>query len=215
MRSVLVLALVVGGCYDAYDVDDYWSELASTHCTVMKYCCTAGEYNDWWSEDDGDVHDCYRSHAAPYYAETVREGIANGRISFDISAAHSCVIALENIACTSFQPGIRYRESYCDPPLRGHLPDGAGTCTIDEECQSRICGVDGLCLARLQPGDPCGSGSGGACPAPTRCQPNGYCGLGYSPGVACNSDAQCIGDWCKDDTLFGSGTCKQACQSGL
>jgi len=214
MRGWLVGLALLGGCFQhhEYDVDDYWDELGNTHCNRMLDCCTRADYDDWWSTSDGDRYDCVAAHDAPSYADTVRDDIRSGKITFDPAAAHSCIIALETMACFDFQPGIRYRETYCQPPLRGHVPDGAGVCKIDEECISRHCDDFGVCQPGIAAGGSC-QGMPDQCDAPLRCQPSGVCGVG-SPGdgATCTSDAQCAGDWCMGDGIFTSGTCHQACQ---
>jgi len=215
MALVLVLSASTG-CYEqgGYDVDDYWRELANAHCTDMTDCCTRAEYNDWWTTSDGDRYDCIAAHDAPSYAQTIRDDIRSGKITFVEQEARSCVIALETMACADFQPGIRYRETYCTPPLHGHLPTGAGPCTIDEECESRHCGPTQVCVPGIPAGGYCANART-SCDAPLRCQDDGYCGLGApGTGASCTSDSQCEGDWCKDIGLFTPGTCTQACQGG-
>jgi hypothetical protein len=218
MRGLVVVLCLVAGCFqDPYDVDKYWSELANAHCSSMQYCCTRADYTDWWTDDsDGDRHDCVAAHAAPEYAETIRADIRSGRITFDPAAARSCVIALENLPCADFQPGIRYRETYCTPPLHGNMPNDATGCTIDEQCASGFCDRTGYtftCRARLPAGADC-SLAGNACEKGMYCQDNHRCGYGGGAGAACDNDTECIGDWCKSGGIFAGGTCYQACQSG-
>ena len=214
MRGFVVVVCLVTGCFqDKYDVDDYWTEIANAHCTAMEFCCTRADYNDWWTDSDGDRYSCIEAHNAPPNADTIRRGIASGKIHFNPSAAHSCVIALENMPCSEFQPAIRYRESYCTPPLEGQIPNDAGPCSIDEECAAGFCDVYNTGRAYVAPGASCAAAQS-VCQKPYECQADGICGLGRAAGAACSSDSQCVGDWCKDDGIFSSGTCYQACQSG-
>lgn len=214
MRGLLVAICVLTGCFhDEYDVDDYWTELANAHCTAMEFCCTRAEYNDWWTESDGDRYSCVEAHNAPSYADTIRRDIASGKIHFNAKSAHACVTALEDMPCSDFQPAIRYRETYCTPPLEGQIPLDAGPCTVDEECAAGYCDDQGTCRAFVPAGGSC-TADPSACEKPYECQPDGTCGLGRASGASCSSDSQCAGDWCKDDGIFSGGTCYQACQSG-
>ncbi len=206
MRAI-VAVVVLTGCYDAYTVDDYWNELAAAHCQTMQYCCTSAEFRDWWSEDDGTTFSCFAAHDAPFDADEIRAALRRGSIEFSEERARRCVMALETIACGDFQPAIRYRETYCDPPLLGRMPVGARTCVVDEECESRHC-IDGTCVAGAGEGDPCGFDS--TCDGGLRCQ-GGTCGYGREAGASCNGDSQCAADWCKGDGLFSDGTCVRAC----
>ncbi len=210
MRGLLVVFCVLAGCFhDEYDVDDYWTELANAHCTVMEFCCTRAEYNDWWTDSDGDRYSCIEAHNAPSYADTIRRDIKSGKIQFNAADAHSCVTALENLPCSEFQPAIRYRESYCTPPLHGQIPNDAGPCSIDEECADGYC-ANGTCRAWVPAGGDCTTAT---CAKPYECLGT-HCSLGAAAGASCMTDSQCVGDWCKDDGIFSSGTCYQACQSG-
>ena len=208
--AVLVLVISIAGCDEPYDVDKYWAEIASAHCTAMESCCTSAEYTDWWTQDDGDRLDCFKAHSSPTYAYFIRRGIDKGTIVFSTDKARSCVIALENLPCEQFEPAIRFRESYCESPFTGVMPTGAAPCQTDQECQSGHCNSVGTCVAGIPPGDPC-AGAAGICDGPYRCQSNGICALGLPPGASCESDAACADDWCKNDSILTSGTCRQAC----
>jgi hypothetical protein len=211
MRGFGVVLCLLAGCFqDPYDVDDYWSDLAKAHCNAMKSCCTRADYNDWWTDSSGNQYSCIAAHGAPGYAPDLRRDIADGTIVFDPVAAHACVRALERLSCSEFQPGIRYRETYCESPLRGQIPEG-GACRYTDECADGYC--LGVCHAFLAPGAACGD-QPSDCKLPYKCQPDGRCGLGQPAGSSCQQDSECVGDWCKDDGIFSGGTCYQACQSG-
>ncbi|NVB84603.1 MAG: hypothetical protein HOV81_39880 [Kofleriaceae bacterium] len=210
MRWMVLVSLVLGACYDPYDADDYWSELANAHCTAMEYCCTRAEYTDWWTDGDGDRQDCYQAHADAVFTDAIREGIRRHTIFFDEARAHACVSALENIACTQFEPAIRYRETYCESPFIGQIPDGDGTCYTDHECRSGHCGLDNHCLTAVAPGLPCSDTNGNPCDGGAYCH-GGACTFGSPAGASCDSDSDCADDWCKGAGLFQDGTCVQAC----
>lgn len=210
MRWTLLATLALGACYDPYTVDDYWNELANAHCAAMDQCCTRAEYTDWWTDGDGNRQDCVQAHADATFTSAVREGLRRGTILFDEARAHSCVIALENMSCTEFEPAIRYRETYCETPLIGQLRDGDTGCSTNYECRSGHCGSEGFCIAARGVGEDCDSTNGDPCDGGARCH-SGVCTYGSDAGASCSNDSQCAGDWCKDSGLFQSGTCKQAC----
>lgn len=210
MRWILVACLMLGACYDPYDEDDYWSELANAHCTAMEFCCTRAEYADWWTEGDGDRQNCFRAHQDATFTDAVREGLRRHTIVFDADRAHSCVIALENLPCTEFEPAIRYRETYCESPFIGQIRDGDSTCSTDYECRSGHCGDDGRCLAAVPVGGRCDGSNGNPCDGGAYCH-GGVCTFGSPAGASCNGDSDCADDWCKGSGLFQDGTCTQAC----
>jgi len=213
-RAVLVTLLAACGS-DPYTVDDYWRELASTHCGRMKECCSTAEYYDWWHDDDTDNEiSCTGSHGAPQLAYRIREGIADGRILFDPVAARTCLDALDDNPCEMFEPAYRYRETYCERPLAGTLPEGVG-CVVNEECVSGMCqlGTDqasGICRPRLPEGSACSFTDGQFCERPYVCQRDGFCGLGLPAGEACYGDGDCIDDWC-DEEFTGAKSCRRVC----
>src|SRR5262249_9176514 len=142
--------------------------------------------------------------------------IDDDRIAFDPAAAHACIAALAEVACADFEPAVRYRETYCESPLRGRVRDG-DACRIDEECASGRCLVETQgsetvrrCTPPIPHGGACVFGGRG-CVRPEACQRGGTCGLGLPPGARCRSDFECIDHWCQGAGLFTDGTCIRAC----
>jgi hypothetical protein len=218
-QTSFVLALTLAACFpgggnDGYDVDSYWNELGVTHCQAMRDCCTAAEYNDWWTTSAGDTIDCVSSHQAPFNSADIRDAISRGSIVFDEDRARACVDALKFQECGDFQQGYRFRETYCASPLIGQLRDGED-CRVHEECEGELCGEDLRCATRLPEGAVCFVGFD-ECQAPFRCtDPEGgenfTCNLGREHGATCNSDDQCADGWCKDDEVSGIQSCLNAC----
>jgi hypothetical protein len=199
-----------------YTVDMYEDDLGAMHCQRMKDCCTHDEYQDWWTTSDGQAYDCVTAHQNPADRTILVRGVKNGTIEFDPEAAHACVAALETLDCSSFEPGIRYRESYCASPFHGTLVDGA-PCGEDDDCASTLCVItdsqhqSGKCQERLADGDPCDLGPN-KCPRFEACQIGTYtCGFGYQAGAVCPGDSQCADDWCKGAGFLKDGTCVRAC----
>jgi len=138
--------------------------------------------------------------------------VAAGTIVFDVTAARTCVEALRDHACETFEPALRYRESYCVDPFTGMLPDGA-TCEANEMCAGGYCHPDyldlakpGTCQTRVPPGGACSVIAGMACESPYLCQGDGTCGLGRPAGQSCGGDSDCIDHWCEGDRF-----CRRAC----
>lgn len=216
-RPLLVLVtLALPACALHNDVPDserlqaYWNDLGAAHCQAMVECCTAAEYNDWWTTSDGEVQDCKTAHQNPPLGFQIKDAVDRGTIVFDPARARACVAALQGLACTSFEQAFRYRETYCDPPLAGTLDNGA-QCAVDEECLGNHC-QDGACTDELPEGATCFIGVD-KCVAPLRCNDTGggnfTCNLGKPAGATCAEDDQCIDGWCKDTGSVD--TCLNAC----
>lgn len=219
-NTSFVLAATLAACFpgggdgNGFDIDNYWNELGVTHCRAMRDCCTAAEYNDWWTTSDGDTIDCVSSHQAPFNAQVIRDAIDRQTIVFDEDLAHACVEALATESCGDFQQAYRYRETYCVSPLIGQLRDGEA-CQAHEECEGELCDETGVCATRIPEGGPCFVGFD-ECQAPFRCTDpaggeNFTCNLGKPAGETCNNDDQCADGWCKDDTVSGLASCLRAC----
>ncbi len=219
MKTSALALVLLAGCFpgggdsDGYGVDNYWNELGVTHCEAMRECCTAAEYNDWWTSSDGQTVDCVTSHQAPLYATQIRDAIDRQTVVFDEALAHACIDALQVQECGDFQQAYRYRETYCVSPLIGQLRDGEA-CQIDEECEGERC-LEGTCGTRLPEGATCFVGAD-ECQAPLRCSnPDGgenfTCNSGKAAGASCFSDDDCIDGWCKNDPVSGGSSCLDAC----
>jgi hypothetical protein len=218
MRIVIALAFVAA-CTHGYTVEDYWADLGEMHCQRMVDCCTAAEYQDWWTADStGDTYSCLQTWQHPPDEYEVTQAIDRGTVHFDAAAAHICVQVLQDLSCSEFEPAFRYRETYCESPLHGTIRDG-DSCRTDAECTSTLCAISdptsqvGTCRPRMAEGATCditSTAQPGNCTAPDGCQ-QGTCGLGMLPGTECTSDWQCVDHWCKGAGLFQTGHCIKAC----
>jgi hypothetical protein len=214
MHRLCLPALVfLIGCADRYTADEYFHDLAVTHCQRMRECCTSDEYSDWWTGVLG-VQSCEAvwQNTWPY---EVHAALDAGTMTFDPVAARACLTALSAAACSAFEPAFRYRETYCESPLHGRIHDGE-SCVSDAECASGYCAIAagamprrGSCRPTVPSGGACDSGGG--CLRPEACQDDGTCGLGQAAGATCNADNDCVDHWCKMSRLASTGTCRRAC----
>jgi hypothetical protein len=163
------------------------------------------------------MYSCLSTWQHPPDEYAISQAIDRGTIRFDATAAHICVQVLESLACSEFEPAYRYRETYCESPLRGTLGNGV-TCHTDRECVSTWCVTDastpgvGTCTPRVPDGGTCESTGAepDGCELPDGCQ-SGTCGIGMLPGTVCSSDWQCVDHWCKGAGFLTSGHCIKAC----
>ena len=93
--------------------------------------------------------ECYADASAFYMPAQVEASIAAGRITYDESAAASCVAGITfGATCTEFwQIGAQFPAA-CDQSLAGTIANG-GTCSIDFDCTgvTSICNA-GTCVAQ-------------------------------------------------------------------
>ena len=198
-----------------YSPDDYFRDLGEAHCLRMTECCTRSEYTDWWTADStGDMYSCLQAHQNPAERPWIERGLKHGSIAFDIAAAHDCVAALEQLACTDFEPAIRFRETYCISPFVGTVGDG-GPCSADAECIGTTCRITdtamhtGVCESRVPDGATCDPTE--SCALGDNCQYPGVCALGLPANSECATDYQCADDWCKGSGFLVKGHCVRAC----
>ena len=213
--SVLVLILVAGGCADRYTLADYRRDLATLHCARMRECCTPGEYHDWWTGEKSTQVCETEWERAPDSFE-VDGAVDEGKLVFDPVAAHECLDALRVQACGDFEPAYRYHETYCASSLVGQVLDGQD-CHADLECVTTHCGLGPdrrgrVCVPGVATGATCDSSR--PCDRPDACQADGRCGRGLPAGERCDSDEECIDDWCQGYGLFNDGTCVSVCHGG-
>lgn len=213
------LWITLAACGSSYDVQDYWTELGTMHCTRMRDCCTDPELTDFLTPDGtGTAENCETTFQTVEHADIITNAIARKTIVFDASRAHACVAALETLACPGYKPAVRYREAFCDDPLVPTVADG-GACFVDAECVTDNCqGADlrampmvpGGCRAPTPDGGTCGIGTAN-CANPTDCQAGGVCALGAAAGSPCSADYQCADGWCKGNGSSSEGRCIHAC----
>ena len=209
-------SLLLVGCASSYGPEDYMHELGAAHCQRMLDCCTDAEYQDWWTPDSGsNTQRCTDVWENPPHGPKILDAIQRGTIHFDAKAAHACVQALQTLDCSQFEPGYRFRETYCESPFVGTVQTGQ-PCQVDEECTSRSCDLPdpnanpiGVCRDRVDIGQSCAFTGGNACQVEDSCA-GMTCEAGLAAGAACGNDAECADDWCKGASM-GAGYCLRAC----
>ena len=209
-RAVLASLFWVSCAADPYTAHDYFEAMGVAHCETMRDCCSQAEYEDWWTEGDGDQIDCVRTHTYAPERASIMASIEAGRIEFDVVRAKACVEALRLHECATFQPALRYRETYCEDPFTGTIATGE-RCDAHQECETGLCaappvaGEPRICQAPVPDGGACSVIDGVYCDPPSYCQ-DGICGRGEPAGGTCNADSDCIDHWCEQN-----GRCRRAC----
>ncbi|MEJ7602482.1 MAG: hypothetical protein WKG01_31610 [Kofleriaceae bacterium] len=210
-RALASLFTIASCAADPYTASDYFRELGAAHCDKMHDCCSQAEYDDWWTQADGDRIDCVQTHSYPAERTPILDAIDAGRIEFDVVRAKACVDALRGHDCPSFQPALRYRETYCEDPFSGTIAAGE-PCGTHAECETGFCAAalipresPRICRVTIPDGGACSVVDGAFCTPPSYCQ-DGICGLGEPAGGTCSSDAGCIDHWCEDNNR-----CRRVC----
>lgn len=133
----------------------FLTDLSKAECD-KSFACKADwptEYGDFTEEFGADVNACIALGLEYYDAALIEASVTSGRVSFDATAAATCLsgLASATLACNAYwEDGFEY-PSECDVVVAGKVAEGS-MCDYDLECTGELlCGEAGTCVTDVAP----------------------------------------------------------------
>jgi hypothetical protein len=202
VRIAIALAIAVTGCDNgdngppsiATTSANVCSEVAAVACYNWYQCCSEGEIEQKLNVSDPRTQAQCRDDVQKLCERaTTREAysLAQGRVTFDASAADACLKALiaPDNQCSTVSQDLPWAAACMEPAWVGAVAVG-GECDYAYECampDANDCSANRHCAARPALGQPCDTG----CATGLYCN-LGTCAMQLGTGGPCTSSNQCM-----------------------